>query len=356
MQAYRRVLEHVKGATGLPDSRILDVRGNHDTFDVPTRCKALTQHDQQTASALPHGLERGLYQGQQAHLLLPQSHVCLFPARAICCTWPSAAALPCQRIAASCSLCATLPAKPAIPSYRPGDFFSQYSAQGRRNGTACLTATPLVPATLAGGCPPAVLLGVSSSVSRLPSGCCCLMPTAARHCRPSCASSARDRATNHMHPCDGRSGRLLKPLQAAKCQHKPQGPLCWLTASCWRHASRSADILSLPRAHDSDPVAQGCGDPHAVLCCPVSRWAYVHTCNSLLTAGGPDTGARSTWPNKLCGHRRPPDHAGAVRSAAATGSRAQVQRLQCMRCPVQKPSDVTAVRMATCMLACAASH
>ena len=29
---------HVKTATGLPESRLLDVRGNHDTFNVPSRC------------------------------------------------------------------------------------------------------------------------------------------------------------------------------------------------------------------------------------------------------------------------------------------------------------------------------
>ena len=38
VQAYRRVLEHVKTVTGLPESRLLDVRGNHDTFNVPSRC------------------------------------------------------------------------------------------------------------------------------------------------------------------------------------------------------------------------------------------------------------------------------------------------------------------------------
>ena len=38
VQAYRRVLEHVKAVTGLPESRLLDVRGNHDTFNVPSRC------------------------------------------------------------------------------------------------------------------------------------------------------------------------------------------------------------------------------------------------------------------------------------------------------------------------------
>ena len=38
VQAYRRVLEHVTTVTGLPESRLLDVRGNHDTFNVPSRC------------------------------------------------------------------------------------------------------------------------------------------------------------------------------------------------------------------------------------------------------------------------------------------------------------------------------
>eukprot|EP00891_Asterochloris_glomerata_P003733 jgi/Astpho2/3733/Aster-04917 len=113
--AYRRVLEHVTTVTGLPESRLLDVRGNHDTFNVPSRL---------------------------------------------------------------------------------GDFFTQYSAQGRRNGSAWVTATHLAPlhtpSTQAAGahvvmrpaagfhglklhvsaqpestgdCPPAVLLGLDATQS-----------------------------------------------------------------------------------------------------------------------------------------------------------------------------------------------
>lgn len=90
-QAYRRVLEHVTTVTGLPESRLLDVRGNHDTFNVPSRL---------------------------------------------------------------------------------GDFFTQYSAQGRRNGSAWVTATHLAPlhtpstqAAGTGDCPPAVLLGLDATQS-----------------------------------------------------------------------------------------------------------------------------------------------------------------------------------------------
>jgi len=36
-QDYRNVLESFKEATGLPEEALLDVRGNHDAFDVPDR-------------------------------------------------------------------------------------------------------------------------------------------------------------------------------------------------------------------------------------------------------------------------------------------------------------------------------
>ncbi len=36
-QDYRNVLESFKEATGLPEEAFLDVRGNHDAFDVPDR-------------------------------------------------------------------------------------------------------------------------------------------------------------------------------------------------------------------------------------------------------------------------------------------------------------------------------
>ena len=34
---YRSVIEAFKNASGLPEDAILDVRGNHDTFDVLNR-------------------------------------------------------------------------------------------------------------------------------------------------------------------------------------------------------------------------------------------------------------------------------------------------------------------------------
>jgi len=36
-QDYRNVLESFKEATGLPEEALLDVRGNHDAFDIPDR-------------------------------------------------------------------------------------------------------------------------------------------------------------------------------------------------------------------------------------------------------------------------------------------------------------------------------
>lgn len=37
LQKYRGVVEAFKNASGLPEEAILDVRGNHDSFDVPIR-------------------------------------------------------------------------------------------------------------------------------------------------------------------------------------------------------------------------------------------------------------------------------------------------------------------------------
>ena len=37
VQAYRNVLDDVVATAGLPESAILDVRGNHDVYDVPAR-------------------------------------------------------------------------------------------------------------------------------------------------------------------------------------------------------------------------------------------------------------------------------------------------------------------------------
>ena len=34
---YRGVVEAFMNASGLPEEAILDVRGNHDSFDVPVR-------------------------------------------------------------------------------------------------------------------------------------------------------------------------------------------------------------------------------------------------------------------------------------------------------------------------------
>ena len=62
VQAYRRVLEHVKTATGLPESRLLDVRGNHDTFNVPSRCNhvsmipAVRHAEARTVPSAPPGV------------------------------------------------------------------------------------------------------------------------------------------------------------------------------------------------------------------------------------------------------------------------------------------------------------
>ena len=37
LQMYRSVIESFKDAAGLPEEAILDVRGNHDAFDVLDR-------------------------------------------------------------------------------------------------------------------------------------------------------------------------------------------------------------------------------------------------------------------------------------------------------------------------------
>jgi hypothetical protein len=37
LQAYRQVVDKLVQATGLPEDAILDIRGNHDSFDVPSR-------------------------------------------------------------------------------------------------------------------------------------------------------------------------------------------------------------------------------------------------------------------------------------------------------------------------------
>lgn len=37
LQAYRGVVEAFKEASGLSEDAILDLRGNHDAFDVPKR-------------------------------------------------------------------------------------------------------------------------------------------------------------------------------------------------------------------------------------------------------------------------------------------------------------------------------
>ena len=37
LQMYRAVVEDFKDKAGLPEEAILDVRGNHDAFDVPDR-------------------------------------------------------------------------------------------------------------------------------------------------------------------------------------------------------------------------------------------------------------------------------------------------------------------------------
>ena len=37
LQVYRGVIESFKDAAGLPEEAILDVRGNHDAFDVLDR-------------------------------------------------------------------------------------------------------------------------------------------------------------------------------------------------------------------------------------------------------------------------------------------------------------------------------
>ncbi len=37
LQMYRSVVDSFKDAAGLPEEAILDVRGNHDAFDVPDR-------------------------------------------------------------------------------------------------------------------------------------------------------------------------------------------------------------------------------------------------------------------------------------------------------------------------------
>jgi len=43
-QDYRNVLESFKEATGLPEEALLDVRGNHDAFDVPDRYSSNIKH------------------------------------------------------------------------------------------------------------------------------------------------------------------------------------------------------------------------------------------------------------------------------------------------------------------------
>ena len=42
MQAYRGAVDAFKEAAALPEDAILDLRGNHDTFDVPIRLASIT--------------------------------------------------------------------------------------------------------------------------------------------------------------------------------------------------------------------------------------------------------------------------------------------------------------------------
>lgn len=37
LQMYRGIIDSFVNASGLPEEAILDVRGNHDSFDVPVR-------------------------------------------------------------------------------------------------------------------------------------------------------------------------------------------------------------------------------------------------------------------------------------------------------------------------------
>ena len=41
LQMYRAVIDSFKDAAEVPEEAILDVRGNHDAFDVPDRCDIL---------------------------------------------------------------------------------------------------------------------------------------------------------------------------------------------------------------------------------------------------------------------------------------------------------------------------
>ena len=46
VQMYRTVVDSFKDAAGLPEDAVLDVRGNHDSFDVPLMWFATALHEQ----------------------------------------------------------------------------------------------------------------------------------------------------------------------------------------------------------------------------------------------------------------------------------------------------------------------
>lgn len=41
LQSYRELLDHVVSAGNLSEQAILDVRGNHDVYNVPHRCASV---------------------------------------------------------------------------------------------------------------------------------------------------------------------------------------------------------------------------------------------------------------------------------------------------------------------------
>ena len=54
-QAYRDVLDRFKSAAGLREDAMLDVRGNHDAFDIPDRYSSNSNNTQSTAMTMTTG-------------------------------------------------------------------------------------------------------------------------------------------------------------------------------------------------------------------------------------------------------------------------------------------------------------
>lgn len=54
-QAYRDVLDRLKSAAGLHEDAMLDVRGNHDAFDIPDRYSSNSSNTQSRSMTMTTG-------------------------------------------------------------------------------------------------------------------------------------------------------------------------------------------------------------------------------------------------------------------------------------------------------------